>query len=288
MNLRRAAGWADTIMIEIAKGNALMKLLSIAGLGMMTWALIAGSAYAQEAPAATPEFVALLERLHARDATLKDFVGKLQLSSTNARTGEQKIFSGTVQYKKTNVTNLYIRFDIQKDDTGVVIDKNLQHEIVIDGRWLIDSDGKNKRFVKQELVAPGKTYNPFKLGQGPLPLPIGQPKEDILARFAVTQIPSDAKDPVNTAHLRLVPLNERYQQVYKMTQMDLWIDLAQDLPTKVVRTELGEPADDGSRDTTAVVLKDLQVNTGAAKIPELATPPAGSGWDVSVEAYKER
>lgn len=263
-----------------------MKLSLGVRMAFLTVAVTTGIAHAEDAPAATPEVSALLDRLHARDATLKDFVGKLQLSSTNARTGEQKIFVGTVQYQKTSVTNLYVRFDMQKDDTGVVIDKDLQHQIVIDGRWLIDSDGKNKRFVKQELVSPGKTYNPFKLGQGPLPLPIGQPKEDILARFAVTLIPTGAKDPMNTAHLKLVPLSERYQQVYKMMQMDLWVDLSQDIPTKVVRTELGDPADDGSRDTTAVLIKDLQVNNGSAKIPQLPTPAAGSGWDVSVESYK--
>lgn len=233
---------------------------------------------------AEPDAEALLDRLHARDATLKDFAGKLQLISSNARTGEQKNFSGNVQYQKAGATTkLYVRFDVQKDETGVVVDKNLQHDILIDGRWLIDSDGKNRRFVKQELVPPGKTYNPFKLGQGPLPLPIGQPKEDILARFTVTLIPADARDPVNTSHLRLVPINERYQQIYKMMQMDLWVDLAHDLPVKVVRTDLGEPTDDGSRDTTTVVLKDLQVNAGQIKIPALPTPDAGSGWDVAVE-----
>lgn len=273
--------------IGIAKRNALMKLSSGLRLSLLAVTLLAGTVRAEESATATPEVAALLDRLYARDATLKDFVGKVQLSSTNARTGEQKIFIGAVQYqKKGEATRLYIRFDIQKDDTGVVVDKNLEHDIVIADGWLVDSDGKNKRFVKQQLVPPGKTYNPFKLGQGPLPLPIGQPKEDILARFAVTQIPAEAKDPVNTAHLRLVPLNERYQQVYKMTQMDLWVDLAQDIPTKVVRTELGEPADDGTRDTTSVVLKDLQVNNGQAKIPNLATPEAGSGWDISIEPYK--
>lgn len=264
-----------------------MKLSSGLRLSLLAVTLLAGTVRAEESATATPEVAALLDRLYARDATLKDFVGKVQLSSTNARTGEQKIFIGAVQYqKKGEATRLYIRFDIQKDDTGVVVDKNLEHDIVIADGWLIDSDGKNKRFVKQQLVPPGKTYNPFKLGQGPLPLPIGQPKEDILARFAVTQIPAGTKDPVNTAHLRLVPLNERYQQVYKMTQMDLWVDLAQDIPTKVVRTELGEPADDGTRDTTSVVLKDLQVNNGQAKVPNLATPEAGSGWDISIEPYK--
>ncbi len=242
---------------------------------------------ADEAPVTTA--ATILDRLYNRDATLNDFVSKLTLTSTNSRTGEQKIFIGQVQYrKKDGQTQLYVRFDMQKDDTGAMIDKNLQHDIVMDGRWLIDSDGRNRKFTKQELVPPGNSYNPFKIGQGPIPLPIGQPKEEIMARFNVTLIPQTDKDPVNTAHLKLVPINERYEQIYKMVQLDLWVDLANDLPTKVVRTEPGEPADDGTRDTTSVLLKELQVNSGDARIPVMATPAAGSGWEIAIESYKEK
>ena len=59
---------------------------------------------------------------------------------------------------------------------------------IFDGAWLVEIDFDNKQFIKRQVVPPGEVFDPLKLGEGPFPLPIGQPKEEVLARFTAELI----------------------------------------------------------------------------------------------------
>ena len=62
-----------------------------------------------------------------------------------------------------------------------------QKHYIFSGRWMAEVDYENKQFIKRELVAPGqKGIDPFELGKGPIPLPIGQTRESVLSKFTVT------------------------------------------------------------------------------------------------------
>ena len=62
-----------------------------------------------------------------------------------------------------------------------------QKHYIFSGRWMAEVDHDKKQFIKRELVAPNeKEIDPFELGSGPIPLPIGQSKESVLEKFEVT------------------------------------------------------------------------------------------------------
>jgi hypothetical protein len=92
---------------------------------------------------------------------------------------------------------LYRESDTKKKEVAILFDtltigrrreEKIKHYI-FSGRWMAEVDHDKKQFIKRELVAPGeKDINPFELGSGPIPLPIGQTKESILAKFDVTRI----------------------------------------------------------------------------------------------------
>lgn len=54
---------------------------------------------------------------------------------------------------------------------------------VFDGRWLVERDDANKRYIAREVAPPGASFDPLRLGEGPMPIPLGQRKADILARY---------------------------------------------------------------------------------------------------------
>ncbi len=88
-------------------------------------------------------------------------------------------------------------------------DRSIDHWIYSDG-WLCEQDYRNKSFTKRQIVAPGETLDPLALGEGPIPIPMGQKRADVLARFDVSEqeIPQDIPllgSLQNVAGLRLVP-----------------------------------------------------------------------------------
>ena len=64
--------------------------------------------------------------------------------------------------------------------------------------------------TERQVAPPGSNFDPLKLGEGPFPIPLGQPKAEVLKRFRVEDLDrSDA--PLLTSlppcrGLRLVPL----------------------------------------------------------------------------------
>lgn len=53
------------------------------------------------------------------------------------------------------------------------------------GGWLTEANHDRKTFTKRQIVEPGKRFDPLKLGEGPFPVPFGQAKAEVEARFAV-------------------------------------------------------------------------------------------------------
>jgi hypothetical protein len=54
--------------------------------------------------------------------------------------------------------------------------------------WLGEADMRFKSFTKRRVVAPGESWDPLKLGEGPFPLPFGQPEHEVRARFTVEPV----------------------------------------------------------------------------------------------------
>ena len=127
----------------------------------------------------------LLDRLERSSADLRDFQARIRYDIWDAVTEEKHIRSGELIYQ-IDPDDGSKRFAILFDTFifGNRQEKEAKHYIFADG-WMVEVDHKRKQFIKRQIVAPGKTFDPLKLGEGPFPLPIGQPKSEVLARFDV-------------------------------------------------------------------------------------------------------
>jgi hypothetical protein len=56
-------------------------------------------------------------------------------------------------------------------------------QLIFDGEFFVEKVPADRRFTKRRIAKPGDTFDPFKVGEGQFPLPIGQKKADILSRF---------------------------------------------------------------------------------------------------------
>ena len=113
------------------------------------------------------------------------------------------------------------------------------------------------RGAQQIRAAEGERIDPFRLGEGPFPLPFGQKKREMLENFAVELAPHTAGDPANTDHLRCIPLSDT-QMAEEYTRLDLYVDRRLDLPTRII----AEAKKDNKRIT--VTFTNMQLNTGIA------------------------
>ena len=133
-----------------------------------------------------------LGELEQSGATIESLSGSLSLEKYDALVEEtERRFGKLVLEKKAGKTRFAIQFEEFVDGSGRS-DRAVDHWIYADG-WLCEQDYRNKSFTKRQIVAPGESFDPLALGEGPIPIPIGQRKADVLARFEVseTEIPLD-------------------------------------------------------------------------------------------------
>lgn len=106
--------------------------------------------------------------------------------------------------------------------------ERVEHYVYADG-VLSDYDHEAKRLTRRELVKPGETRDPLRLGEGPVPIPFGQRKADIEKSFVVTpgpQPPAElVKEPDTVVGLHLVPKpGTLLAEKGRMKSIDLWLD----------------------------------------------------------------
>ena len=188
-------------------------------------------------------------------------------------------------------TKLGVFFDeyFEADGRGDKVD---QQFVFADG-WLCERDPGRKQFIKRQIVPPGESFDPLKLGEGPIPLPIGQRKSEVLRRYIVSTPPMpDAEllrglKPESLRPLRLVPMTigaagGDTSSPDDFVQIDLFYDKETLLPVIVVATN-----SDGSRKT--VKLSKLVRNSGVTederKMLSVETPPA-IDWKIDVRPWR--
>ena len=137
--------------------------------------------------------------------------------------------------------------------------ERLEHFVLDDG-VLSDYDHEAKRLVRRRVVEPGDRRDPLRLGDGPVPIPIGQRSADIIRHFDVTLAPAvpdriaKSADGVTGLHLVPKPGTEMAEN-RKIASIDLWLVGEDHLPFAV---ELRER--DGDR--TTVRFFDPVLNAG--------------------------
>ncbi len=169
-------------------------LIAVAGLATAQDA----PAKNQPAPAAAEKFANaddLLMALETADKDLATLTADIKYDKISGLMGDRQIRKGKLFFEDKGdkggkrERKFSVRFEqLQLGD-------RVEDEIklmVFDGRWLIEVSPKIKQVMKREVVPEGEKFDPLKIGEGPLPLPIGQKKADIVRKFDVTLLADTA------------------------------------------------------------------------------------------------
>ncbi len=228
----------------------------------------------------------LLDKLERSAADLRDFVADLSYVKWDSVLGRNETRLGELIYQvKPDGTRRFAILLQRLIVSGRARDRSKHY--IFDGSWLVEIDHDNKMFLKRQIVPPGRRFDPLKLGEGPFPLPVGQPRDEVRARFDVTLLksPQDkmlAKQLASRAvdGLLLVP-KPGSAQAGDFEQVELFYDRDTALPVGICLTETN-----GDRKT--VILRDLRRNRGVdeAKL-SIEEPDARAGWNVDITPWQE-
>ena len=225
-----------------------MKLLS----PMLACVLLVGLAAKAETPLGPDASVdQVLDALDARGRNLNQFVADVTLTETDESTQADSQRSGRVWYHKRQ-GNDRIRVTFDKKAEGR-FDKKELLEYLLEGGWLVDRDYRRSIEVKRQVLRPGEKINLLKLGEGPFPLPIGQPKEEVHKEFDVSKGDPGLEGPKGAAHVALKP-REGTRLARKFAQIDVWVDPQNQMPVRIEALDVNET----TRRTTE--LKNIRVN----------------------------
>jgi hypothetical protein len=254
---------------------------------------------------------AVLSELEAADAGLRDLTSVIVYARHDLALESLTTRYGTLEYLSAHDADqprpsiFSVRFDTFIDD----LNRRSEHEQlwVFDGSWLVEQDFKTKTFIRRQVARDG--VDPTRLGEGPLPIPIGQRKADILDRFTVSKAPVTAglepPDPefglpdvtrnfrdtvqkLNATQLRLVP---RVPEEGGFAEIRLWYARAPQqageergrlLPVLARAAKHSRSGEE--TDIAYVQLAGIKTNTGLTRGDvQVPTPSEAQGWHVEIK-----
>jgi hypothetical protein len=214
-----------------------------------------------------------LERMESAGRDLVDLSGKVtyrvqELIVEDEDDQEFEEYQGEMRVlRKEGVSKTWVHFKTRTDGTVLFTDDPTWY--LFDGRILYEAREKERKVVTHNIVKDGPAIDPFRLGQGPFPLPFGQTQKDMESEFEIRLLdPGDLGagwvrvEGKPRAHSSL---HGRYRRIV--------IDVAPDgLPRRI---EL-----DDVKDLTrkSVRFGELKKNTGLKK-DSFELPRPASRWD---------
>jgi len=182
---------------------------------------------------------------------------------------------------------LAIMFDQLIDASGHATTE--RQRFVFSGGWLFEFDDQRHQLIARELVAPGEQLDPLRIGEGPIPIPIGQKKEQVLQRFEVKFAEQPAEPLLkrleNIQGLALHPKQNAGVDP-DLGDMCVWYDLTTLMPIAVKATTKGG-------DEKILLLTKIEVNktlddsaTALLATEPPASTPNGAAWRKDVRPYK--
>lgn len=243
----------------------------------------------------------LLGALETADEDLRTLTAKVQYDKISGVAGDRQIRRGSLYFedrRSEGATGSGRRFAVKFDELrlGSRLETEDQ-QLIFDGQWLVEVNPRFRQIIRRQIVAQGDTFDPLKIGEGPLPLPIGQKRDETLKRFEATLLPDTAElegeDDAETQRLRafvqgayqlkLVP-RPNTPEAEKYTEIRLWYrEGPAEEGTRRLLPRMARTVAPRSEDVTIVRL--IQVRTNVEIDPAMmATTPPSDGWDVITEA----
>ena len=182
---------------------------------------------------------------------------------------------------------LAIMFDQLIDASGHATTE--RQRFVFDGGWLFEFDDQRHQLIARELVPPGEQLDPLRIGEGPIPIPIGQKKDQVCQRFEV----KFAAQPVEPLLKRLENIQGLALHPKKNAGVDpdlgdicVWYDLTTLMPVAVTAMTKGG-------DEKILLLTKIEVNkplddsaTGLLATEPPTSTTNGAAWRKDVRPYK--
>ena len=244
--------------------------------GILLSFFLAAAAFAQNPLTDASSREDVLDALNTRGQGLKDFTADVSLAETDALSGETTTLVGKVWYQSTGDADARMRILFDKKLFGDKPQAGAKVEYMLDKGVLFDRDYKRKIEIQRQVLKPGEKINLLKLGEGPFPLPIGQPREEVLKMFDVKKIAKAQGDPEDTVHLELAP-KPNTQFARKFKKIDVWVETKTSFPRRIATLDKSEA------ETRTTDLTNIQVNVGVKddaftleKLPE-------KGWTQKAE-----
>lgn len=252
---------------------------------------VASTAGAGEASIESAE--RLLRALEDAGRDIHRLQAKVRYTRVQRLQGDRQVRQGTLYYKaepaqggedKPRNRAFAVYFDTLYVDRQKREDRQLW---VFDGRWLIEKRPSQKQYIAREIAPPGASFDPLRLGEGPLPIPIGQRADEVLQRYDAELLePTAGVDleggvaayVANARQLRLVP-KPSWKEEDDFREIRLWYGKDRLLP-KLARTV------DRQGDISLVQLVGVTVNPESFNrqgVFDISRPPEDAGWDVQIK-----
>ena len=247
-----------------------------------------------EVEAETDPVIELLDKLEKSTKELRDFQATIRYSTWDAALEQLQLRTGQLIYQ-VNPDDGSKRFAILFDTLVVGRRKqdHKKHYIFADS-WLVEIDHENKFFTKRQIVAPGKKFDPLKLGEGPFPLPIGQSKDEVLARFYVELLDKPSDEflanklvDLDVKGMVLVP-KPNTPEAEKFSRVELFYDSKLLLPIAInaISAQAVDPDDPNSYNRKTVWLINIKRNQGIDESKLSIVEPDKTKWDVDVRQWE--
>ncbi len=247
-------------------------------LGMITVFGVVVAASGQAAPApptqpADPRVDQILTRLAERQ--VNDLKGDVLWKTVAVLGGEEDALRkrGELWYQDTEpVARFMIHFTGRISGTGRK--DRLDEQYMFDGMWYVELKAQTKTVIRREVRKADDLRDPYKIGEGPFPLPFGQKKDDLLREFEIEYVEPADGDPRETDHLKLRPRRgTKTAERYKV--LDFWVRQSGDLGGLPVMVQVTKLDGTGRVDSYVTVrFSDIKLNAGVAdSVFEIRTPP---------------
>lgn len=256
---------------------------------------------------------ALLAALETADSGLDQLQADISYDRTFDLEGERQIRQGTMYFQIVrpkaasgakpgeDTARAIKRFAVRFDSLIVGRTKREEARVhVFDGSIFADKFPDQKRMARRQIVGPGESFDPLKLGEGPLPIPIGQSKDEILRRYEATLLApeADLTDETlrsftsGTVQLKLVP-REAFRQSDDFKEIRIWYRGKS--PTKMVAGDTASErllprmarTKNRNGDVSVVQLINVTVNADAKIDASIISTEPEAGWQVSDSGFHE-
>ncbi len=236
----------------------------------------------------------LLTRLEKADADLRTLQGDIRYDKISGIEGDRQTRWGKLYFEDKGAASP----DLRRDRRFAVVFDSLQigqrldHEqkiYVFVGTWYIEKTPSQKQFVKRRIVTSAENFDPFRIGQGPFPIPIGQKRDEILARFDAELVTPEAslddddlkKLVEGCVQLHLTP-KEQFKESERLSDIRLWYKRwKDDQGREWLLPRLAHTVSTGTEDETIVQLINVRPNEAIPQdVLDTGTP---QGWNGTID-----